>query len=184
MCALYGVYTALARCGYGVREQCDDRTKGRQHAGRQMDQASQRSGANRQARSAPCAAKAHPCWVVPSHLVGAVSRQGQGLMGWWMAYVSNLSFDVELGRRFAAALLPRLFGTNPRSHHKGATGRVRTGDQRLPVLCHCQLGQDIPKTSSCEIHRNYHFTRKKYYSAIYYTLRKPALLLRQLRQVM
>ena len=50
----------------------------------------------------------------------------------------------NLGRRFAAALLPRLFGTNPRSHHKGATGRVRTGDQRLPVLCHCQLGQDIP----------------------------------------
>ena len=44
---------------------------------------------------------------------------------------------------FAAALLPRLFGTNPRSHHKGATGRVRTGDQRLPILCHCQLGQDI-----------------------------------------
>ena len=32
---------------------------------------------------------------------------------------------------------------NPRSHHKGATGRVRTGDQLLPVLCHCQLGQDI-----------------------------------------
>ena len=23
-------------------------------------------------------------------------------------------------------------------------GRVRTGNQRLPVLCHCQLGQDIP----------------------------------------
>ena len=49
-----------------------------------------------------------------------------------------------IGRRFAAALLPRLFGTNPRSHHKGATSRVRTGNQRLPVLCHCQLGQDIP----------------------------------------
>ena len=46
--------------------------------------------------------------------------------------------------RFAAALMPRLFGKNPRSHHKGATGRVRTGDQRLPILCHCQLGQDIP----------------------------------------
>ena len=44
-----------------------------------------------------------------------------------------------IGRRFAAALLPRLFGTNPRSHHKGATGRVRTGDQRLPVLCHCHI---------------------------------------------
>ena len=53
--------------------------------------------------------------------------------------------DCIVGRRFAAALLPRLFGTNPRSHHKGATGRVRTGDQleRLPVLCHGQLGQDI-----------------------------------------
>ena len=25
----------------------------------------------------------------------------------------------QLGRRFAAALLPRLFGTNPMSHHKG-----------------------------------------------------------------
>ena len=48
------------------------------------------------------------------------------------------------GRRFAAALLPRLFGINPRSHHKGATGRVRIGNQRLPVLCHGQLGQDIP----------------------------------------
>ena len=30
----------------------------------------------------------------------------------------------------------------PRSHHKGASGRVRTGDQLYPVLCHCQLGQD------------------------------------------
>ena len=38
------------------------------------------------------------------------------------------------GRRFAAALLPRLFEKNPRSHHKGATGRIRTGDQRLPAL--------------------------------------------------
>ena len=52
--------------------------------------------------------------------------------------------------RFAAALLPRLFWTNPRSHHKGATGRVRTGDQQLPVLCHCQLGQDIPKFNKAE----------------------------------
>ena len=52
----------------------------------------------------------------------------------------------SIGRRFAAALLPRLFGRNPRSHHKGATGRVRTGDQRLPALCHCQLRQDIPTT--------------------------------------
>ena len=49
-----------------------------------------------------------------------------------------------IGQRFCAALLPRLFRKNPRSHHKGATCRVRTGDQLLPVLCHCQLGQDIP----------------------------------------
>ena len=43
--------------------------------------------------------------------------------------------EAYVGRRFAAALLPRLFGKNPRSHHKCATGRVRTGDQRLPVVC-------------------------------------------------
>ena len=54
------------------------------------------------------------------------------------------SYTLYIGRRFAAALLPRLFGKNPRSHHKGATGRVRPGDQLLPVLCHCQLGQGIP----------------------------------------
>ena len=57
--------------------------------------------------------------------------------------ISNLGTQNS-GWRFSAALLPRLFWTNPRSHHKGATGRVRTGDQLLPVLCHCQLGQDIP----------------------------------------
>ena len=50
---------------------------------------------------------------------------------------------IHIGRRFAAALLPPLLGKNPRSHQKGATSRVRTGDQWLPILCHCQLGQDI-----------------------------------------
>ena len=55
-------------------------------------------------------------------------------------FITNIE---SIGRRFAAALLPRLFGTNSRSHHKGATGRVRTGDQLRPGLCHCQLGQDI-----------------------------------------
>ena len=35
---------------------------------------------------------------------------------------------------------------HPRSHHKGATGRVRTGNQLYPVLWDCQLGQDIPFT--------------------------------------
>ena len=33
--------------------------------------------------------------------------------------------------------------------HVTPQGRVRTGDQRLPVLCHCQLGQDIPITRVC-----------------------------------
>ena len=53
---------------------------------------------------------------------------------------------ADIGRRFAAALSTRLFWKNPRSHHKGAAGRVRTGlgDRLLQVLCHCQLGQDIP----------------------------------------
>ena len=84
------------------------------------------------------------------------------IMKWCQSVLATLSIHTTtyntytplfLRRRFAAALIPRLFGTNPRSHHKGATGRVRTGDQRLPVLCHCQLGQDIsihtnsPKTS-------------------------------------
>ena len=61
----------------------------------------------------------------------------------WTRISSCVPQAPGLGRRFAAALLPRL---NPRSesHHTGATGRVRTGDQRLPVICHCQLGQDIP----------------------------------------
>ena len=59
---------------------------------------------------------------------------------WFHMWIHFQEFNHDFtGRRFAAALLPRLFGTNPRSHHKGATGRVRTGDQRLPVLCHCQL---------------------------------------------
>ena len=31
------------------------------------------------------------------------------------------------GRKFAAASLPRLFGTNPRSHHKGATACPQVG---------------------------------------------------------
>ena len=33
----------------------------------------------------------------------------------------KISTIIIIGRRFAAALLPRLFGTNPRSHHKGSS---------------------------------------------------------------
>ena len=38
--------------------------------------------------------------------------------------VTVLSF---IGRGFAAALLPRLYGTNPRSHHKGASAAPPIG---------------------------------------------------------
>ena len=64
-------------------------------------------------------------------------------------------FEITLlGQRFAAALLPRLrlFGKNPRSHRKGSTGRVWTGDELLPVLCHCQLGQHIPTNKNLKIY--------------------------------
>ena len=67
-------------------------------------------------------------------------KYASNMLNMQQKYAKNMQ---TIGRRFAAALLPRLFGTNPRSHHKGATGRVLNGDQRLPVLCHCQLGQDI-----------------------------------------
>ena len=42
--------------------------------------------------------------------------------------------EAYVGRRFAAALLPRLFGKNPRSHHKGPTSRVRTGNLKHTLL--------------------------------------------------
>ena len=58
----------------------------------------------------------------------------------------HLEHGNFVGRRFTAASLPRLFWMNPRSHSKGATCSVRAGDQLLPVLYHCQLGQDIPRT--------------------------------------
>ena len=67
------------------------------------------------------------------------------VIGHWSLCIVTFSIViVAIGRRFSTALLPRLFWTNPRSHNKGATCRVRTGDQLLPVLCHCQHGQDIP----------------------------------------
>ena len=59
-----------------------------------------------------------------------------------------ISFAEKKRRRFAAALLSRLFGktsqVTPQRRHRG-TGRDRPGDQLYPVLCHCQLGQDIPR---------------------------------------
>ena len=67
------------------------------------------------------------------------------MYSWIYIFISYMNSHV--GWRLAAALLPQLFGKNSTSHHKGATGRVWTGDQLLPVLCHCQLGQDIPSST-------------------------------------
>ena len=36
----------------------------------------------------------------------------------------------------------------PRFIHPGSAARQRTGDQLLPVLCHCPLGQDIPRSAA------------------------------------
>ena len=78
---------------------------------------------------------------------GGISERRGAIRGRGFVYVVIVVIFphpfICLGRRFAAALSPRLFGTNPRSHHQGATGRVRTGDQRLPVLRRCRLGHGI-----------------------------------------
>ena len=57
------------------------------------------------------------------------------LMYWlYPVILAQLSIAPALiGRRFAAALLPQLFGTNPRSHHKGATSRVLSGFQLYAI---------------------------------------------------
>ena len=44
---------------------------------------------------------------------------------------------------FKAEVRSNFFTTTVREQHKGATGRFRTADQRYPVLCRSQLGQDI-----------------------------------------
>ena len=59
----------------------------------------------------------------------------------WLSWIKHLML------RFAAALLPLpldCWEQHPRSHHKVATARVWTGHQLYPILCPCQLGQDIP----------------------------------------
>ena len=51
----------------------------------------------------------------------------------------NLRFVSE-----AEVEVRRSFITTTVRDQSPATGRVRTGDQRFPALCHCQLGDDIP----------------------------------------
>ena len=87
-------------------------------------------------QSGPCSALAGrpgPCaWAGRS---GSEAR-GSG---------SRITRRALVGRRFAATLLPRLFGTrkNPRSHHTVATGRVRTGDQLLPFYAIANLDKTV-----------------------------------------
>ena len=52
--------------------------------------------------------------------------------------ITNLKAEV-----LCSFITMTLLEQNPRSHHKGATGRVQTGNQLYPVLGYCQLGQDI-----------------------------------------
>ena len=55
--------------------------------------------------------------------------------------VELIKKKVEVRRRFITMTVRE---QRPRSHHKSATGRVRTGDQRYSFLCRCQLRHDIP----------------------------------------
>ena len=50
----------------------------------------------------------------------------------------------KYGRGSLQLFLPLLFGKNPRLHHKGSTGRVLTGDQRLPDHAIANLDKTSP----------------------------------------
>ena len=63
----------------------------------------------------------------------------------WVSNSHTILLKVGVHCSFNTATI---WEQNPRSHHKGATGRVRTGNQPYPVLCLCQLGQDIPQLST------------------------------------
>ena len=77
--------------------------------------------------------------ILPSMYVGE-QRHWFYLLRLWIC----IPVRAEVRSSFITTTV--LFGMNPRSHHKGATGRVWTGDQLLPILCHCQLGQDINRS--------------------------------------
>ena len=61
-----------------------------------------------------------------------------GRLGCCWADLTNVVMDITAKQRFAAAFVSMTVREQrPSSPDKGATGRVRTGDQR-----YCQLGQD------------------------------------------
>ena len=63
-----------------------------------------------------------------------------------MPYIHHLLGNTTFFHDLGTAVLARFIGTSSIGEevclHKGATCRVRTGDQWLPDLCHCQLGQE------------------------------------------
>ena len=89
-------------------------------------------------------------------LLGNFLENFQNVYQWNSAIFFKVHFFFL---RFAAALLPLLFGNNPRSHHKGATSRVRNGDLLLPVLCHCQSSMGYAIYSWC-----YHFISESFFA--------------------
>ena len=60
------------------------------------------------------------------------------------AYTNSESIKAEVRRSFITTTVRE---QRSRSHLKGTTCGVRTGDQLYPVLCHCQLGQDTTLNS-------------------------------------
>ena len=71
-------------------------------------------------------------------------RALMGLPGRTVEFWDNKEVSVDVTAVTVKAEVRRSFitttvrGQRPSSHHKGATGTVRTGDQRYPVLCRCK----------------------------------------------
>ena len=70
----------------------------------------------------------HSCWIYDL-------CKPKGLQAPW-----TIALKAEVRSSFITMTVQE---QHPRSHLKGATSRVRNGDQRYPVLCHYQLGQGI-----------------------------------------
>ena len=76
----------------------------------------------------------HKIWINPLVLPALMSCAAAGNYGIIVpSYCAQCCPPEATARAVAAALLPRLFRTKPRSDHKGITGKVRTGDQLLSV---------------------------------------------------
>ena len=79
------------------------------------------------------------CLVSPSRDM-LISRRAVKLVSGYDSCLRSLQ-KAEVRRSFISTTIRE---QRPKSHHKGATGRVRT---EYPVLCHCQLGQDCLRGS-------------------------------------